>query len=419
VVEIIDRTGSMTDADLAGAKSGALAFLENFNPDLQRVGLGVLGPSSTSSTCGSPNSGGKGVATSSGGTWLPIPMTNDFQNPDGSLKTTSTIVKTINCLNHSSVGTNLGDPMKAAREHLQANGRPGVKWGIAFMTDGAANVAPTKVVAGPPSDTGWNSCGSNSAQTGQGDGNGFELSASGACANGGTFASDDNSGTNTNTTCTNTGKDKHRFWDFALSNDVASGSTINGIEVRLDAWAAGTGTKKACVELSSDSGSTWTAAKEVALGSSEATFTLGSPSDLWGRAWAGSNFGTSSFRVRVTSVGSSTSTDFRLDYVAVKVHFTGQQTVWDGHLGPCDYADKQADLAKAAGIEIYMIAWGVDENCTEDDPASPWYNVNITDLMLSMATDAGHVFDEPKTADLEPIFKAISAALSGGSRLVR
>jgi hypothetical protein len=419
VVEIIDRTGSMTSDDLAGAKTGALTFLENFNPSLQRVGLGVLGPSSTSSTCGSPNSGGKGVATSSGGTWLPVSMTSDFQNADGTVNNTSIIAKTINCMNTSSVGTNLGDPMKAAKDHLVSSGRPDVKWGIVMLTDGAANKAPTTTVLGPATDTGWHGCAANSAQSGQGDGNGFQSSASSACANDSNSAMDDDSGNNTNTTCTNTGKDKHRFWDFALDSDIDSGSTIYGIQVRLDAWAVGTGTKKMCVELSSNGGSSWTTAKEVALGGSQQTLTLGGAADLWGRTWSGSNFDSSNFRVRITNVSSVNTIDFRLDYLAVKVHYAGLQTVWDGSKGPCDYAVQQANLAKAAGIEIYMVGWGVDENCTADDTDSPYYNWNITDLMIKMATDANHVYDEPKTTDLEPIFKAIGAQLGGGSRLVR
>ncbi len=420
VVEIIDRTGSMSADDLSGAKSSAETFLNNFDPDLHRVGLGVLGPSSTSSACGSPNSGGLGLATSSGGSWLPVQMTNNFKNADGTLNTNSTIVKTARCLNTSSVGTNLGDPMKAAKDHLIAQGRADVKWGIVMMTDGAANAAPTKTVPGPTQTTAWLGCSANQAVTSSaGDNNGFQSSASSACSNGGSYAEDIDSGNNTNTTCTNSGKDKHRYYDYGISNSVASGSTIYGIEVRLDAWATGTGTKKMCVELSWNGGSSWTTPKEVSVGSSEVTYTLGTASDLWGRTWSGSEFSNSNFRIRVTNVGSVATMDFRLDYAAIKVTYAGQQTVWDGHLGPCDYADKQADLAKAAGIEIYMVAWGVDENCTSEDAASPWKNVNITDLMLSMATDPAHVYDEPKSTDLEGIFAAIGAQLAGGSKLIR
>ena len=52
----------------------------------------------------------------------------------------STIVKAINCVtnsNLSSTGTNLSTPMDMARVYLQTFGRPGVKKGIIFETDGA------------------------------------------------------------------------------------------------------------------------------------------------------------------------------------------------------------------------------------------------------------------------------------------
>jgi hypothetical protein len=40
---------------------------------------------------------------------------------------------------------------------------------------------------------------------------------------------------------------------------------------------------------------------------------------LWGRTWTGANFANSSFRLRVISTASSTSRDFSLDWVAVRV----------------------------------------------------------------------------------------------------
>ena len=58
------------------------------------------------------------------------------------LNTSSGIVKAINCVtnsNLSSTGTNLSTPMEMARVYLQTYGRPGVKKGIIFETDGAPN----------------------------------------------------------------------------------------------------------------------------------------------------------------------------------------------------------------------------------------------------------------------------------------
>jgi len=141
VVVIIDRTGSMSSSDLTNAKNGAKAVLQLFDPQLQHVALGVLGPSRTTSTCGGANSGGLGLASSSvnSGSWTPVGFSTDYKNVDDTLNNNSLIVKTINCLNTSSVGTNLGEPTKMAKVYLTTNGRPGVKKAIILMSDGEAN----------------------------------------------------------------------------------------------------------------------------------------------------------------------------------------------------------------------------------------------------------------------------------------
>lgn len=62
------------------------------------------------------------------------------------LNTSSGIVKAINCVtnsNLSSTGTNLSTPLEMARVYLQTYGRPGVKKGIIFETDGAPNYENT------------------------------------------------------------------------------------------------------------------------------------------------------------------------------------------------------------------------------------------------------------------------------------
>jgi Flp pilus assembly protein TadG len=90
-----------------------------------------------------------------------------------------------------------------------------------------------------------------------------------------------------------------------------------------------------------------------------------------------------------------------------------------GALGPCDYAYKMATKAKALGYEIFTIGYGVDENCTHDSTKSPWYNKPATQLLLQMATDASHFYNQPKTADLDPVFQAIGNSLASGSKLVQ
>jgi hypothetical protein len=130
---ILDRTTSMSATELQNAKDGALAALQVFNPSVQQVALGVLGPASTTDRCAL-----SGSATS--GSWLPVGFSNNYLNQNGGLNTGSQLVQTIKCLpNSSSVGTNLGDPTRVARQYLQANGRPGARPVILLFTDGAAN----------------------------------------------------------------------------------------------------------------------------------------------------------------------------------------------------------------------------------------------------------------------------------------
>ncbi len=89
-----------------------------------------------------------------------------------------------------------------------------------------------------------------------------------------------------------------------------------------------------------------------------------------------------------------------------------------GARGPCDYAFKVATQAKAAGMEIYTIGYGVNENCTNESAGSAWQNKPVAQLLLQMATDSDHFYNQPKTQDLTPVFQAIGIQLSSGSKLV-
>lgn len=191
---------------------------------------------------------------------------------------------------------------------------------FALVVGGASTVVETSPPA--PISTGLLSPSANAAVTSSaGDNNGFQTSPTNAYANDSAFAVDTNSGTNTNTTCTNTGKDKHAYYNYGFN--IPAGVSIKGIEVRLDARADSTsGSPKMCVQLSWDGGVTWTTAKTTnTLTTSEATYTLGTATDTWGRTWSSSDFSNTSFRVRIINIASNTSRDFSLDWVAVQVTY--------------------------------------------------------------------------------------------------
>jgi hypothetical protein len=181
----------------------------------------------------------------------------------------------------------------------------------------------SQVSAARTTQTGFLSCTANAAvTTNSGDNNGYEGSPGNACADDALTATDANSGTGTSTLCTNTGKDRHIFYNYGAS--VPAGATINGIEVRLDAWASSaTSSPFICAELSWDGGTTWTATKTTAtLTTSQVTYILGTSSDTWGRTWSSGDFSNANFRLRLTDVASSTARTFDLDYAAVQITYT-------------------------------------------------------------------------------------------------
>ncbi len=175
---------------------------------------------------------------------------------------------------------------------------------------------------GSSSSTGPLGPGSQAAvTTSAGDNNGFESSPTNALNNNSVFAADTDSGSNKTLSCTNVGKDRHDFFDYNIN--LPGTATIQGIQVQLDARTDATaGTPSICVQLSWDGGATWTAPKQTTtLTTSEVTYTLGSPSDTWGRTWAVGNFSNANFRVRVINVAGNAGRDFFLDYLTVNVTY--------------------------------------------------------------------------------------------------
>ena len=446
VVMIIDRTGSMSGADMANAQAGAISILQLFKPSVQHVALGVLGPSDTSSPCSGANAGGLGIPAASGGSWVPVPLSSDYQNVDGSLNTSSLIVRTINCLQTSSVGTDLGDPVQAARNYLAANGRPNVHQAIILETDGAATVSPNSTIS---TSTGALNCTAQAAvTTNAGDNNGYETNASGACVSGGTVATDANSGSGTQTTCTDSHKDRHKFSSFGISVPASPTPTIDGIEITVNAKIGSSpSTRMVCVELSWNNGTTWTTPKTQTLSTTMTSYTLGSSADNWGHTWSLSDLSNPNFLVRVTDVASNTSSTFSLDGLSANVYYSYTDPTFANN-GPCEWAATQATAAKNAGIEIFTIGFGVEgATCSSDNSGSSYYNALATGLLAAMATsstddggdgpgglaagcnttaqqnsenaDGDHFLCEAKGNSLTPIFKTAAQILATGSRLVQ
>lgn len=173
------------------------------------------------------------------------------------------------------------------------------------------------------SSTGFRSPTAQAAVTSSaGDNNGFQTNAANALVDDGVYAMDTNSGTGTSTSCTSTAKDRHVFSNYGFN--IPAGSTIQGIEVKLNSRVdSTTGSPRFCVELSWNGGASWTAAVTSAtLSTNETVYTLGGVTNTWGRTWTNTDFNDANFRVRLVMVASNTSRDYSLDWSGVQVRYT-------------------------------------------------------------------------------------------------
>ncbi len=172
-------------------------------------------------------------------------------------------------------------------------------------------------------DTGYHSPAAQAPGPG-GDGNGYESSPANAFVSDGVFASDLLSGTSGTMSCTSTARDKQDYFNYGFS--VPAGSSITGVEVRLDAYVdkPSNETPAICVQLSSDGGTTWTTTRQTpTLTTASATYLVGNATDLWGRSWASSDFADGNFRIRLIDVAYSAYQNYHLDWAGVKVYYTG------------------------------------------------------------------------------------------------
>jgi hypothetical protein len=165
VVMVLDRTGSMTDSDVANVKNAALSILGFYNSSRQWVGLITLPYGQPGNKClAYGNSNAKPPTyqmypNSNYTDWQAVPLSSDFNPSGAAVNPSSQLVQQVNCLQRApgtvqsmsdGVGpsgnhTNLGDPLDAARAMLAAQGRAAVPDVIIFETDGQANQPSTRL----------------------------------------------------------------------------------------------------------------------------------------------------------------------------------------------------------------------------------------------------------------------------------
>ncbi len=231
----------------------------------------------------------------SNGVWLEFDVTADIQ---GFLAGTANYGWFLKDAVESESGTSRTATLRSRESNTQ-NQRP------QLIVDFAANAQANQ----------YHSPAASQADASVGDADGFELNASNAFADGGGFASNINGN-----------GDRHIFSNYNFTIPV--GATINGLEARADWFLDSTaGVNSFDVNLSWDGGTTWTAAKTDATETLEEHISsFGGAADTWGRTWSASAFTNSNFKVRITSVSDSTSRDFFLDWLPVRVYYTPDTT---------------------------------------------------------------------------------------------
>ena len=177
------------------------------------------------------------------------------------------------------------------------------------------------------------------------------------------FAVDTNSGDSAGSSCIGQNKDSHRYFNFGIVVP-STAFLIAGIEVRLDAMADSTvGSPLMCVELSWNGGVTWTQLQQTpTLTTSEVTYILGGIGDTWGRVWTGADFLNGNIQVRITNASAALTTDFYLDWVAVKVNYYQSDLLVSSALSSrFSTAGSSAGAAMALGFRSSVL-----------DQAAPW-----------------------------------------------
>ena len=176
VMVILDTTASMNSVDpscsIVGATrldcafSGFRTLLSGFSPTQNRVGLMVFpglmstGAAAEEYDCSSTTpampasiaayNASSNPPSTTPPVYLVVPLSNDYQNTNGSLNTNSNLVKaargggsgcSAGVTARGGVGTYFADAVTAAKTYLTDNARPGVQKVIILLSDGDANNA--------------------------------------------------------------------------------------------------------------------------------------------------------------------------------------------------------------------------------------------------------------------------------------
>ena len=111
--------------------------------------------------------------------------------------------------------------------------------------------------------------------------------------------------------------DQQGYGNFTMA--IPAGVKVKGIEVEVKSRSS-TGSGAILVSLSSSNGTSWTASQNVPLTGTMVPHTVGSPTDLWGKAgWSATDLSNAKFIVRIQN--GVTGGTALVDYIQVKVTY--------------------------------------------------------------------------------------------------
>ena len=143
---VLDRTGSMGDSSkITYAKQAIQSFLTQFDPTGTWIGLTVFppAPAANANACASFNY--TTTYNDKNASWVTVPLSSDYVS-GGVLNSSSNLVKQVACVTANGT-TAYETAIQKGQAALAAQGRADAQDIIIFLTDGAANTAPSYLTA--------------------------------------------------------------------------------------------------------------------------------------------------------------------------------------------------------------------------------------------------------------------------------
>ena len=142
----------------------------------------------------------------------------------------------------------------------------------------------------------------------------------------GTWTTPTNALTSNNSYATYTGTGQAVLTLGSYGFNIPAGSTINGIQVTVEGQSSGSNPSNRTIRVgitkNGTADATASSYKTQALTTSEATYSLGTTSDLWGTTWTVAEINAGSFGVRVRDNDTTSSGTFSIDVVSIAVSYT-------------------------------------------------------------------------------------------------